>query len=330
MCPLIIHIFRIEYFIYICEQETKEYELKIRQHVDLQMVSSKLQQRLYSHDHLLFFRDLLLLCTNATVFFPPTSDEFAAAVGLRRIITREMGIAIRKSRSVAGPPPFLQRKSDPGDTLSSSPEKPTSSSKSKKTQAKAETEAVEMKEADHLSENTAAEPLVFKKKRKERSATGLRGARSGRGRGATSSTVAATTAAPAKAAPPVTDKPDRNASSSSVAKKRSAASFLNRMKRNTPSGTLLDTLKASADASPSGSGGAGAESKKGGSHGGRRAASAGKQAAAAVAEQGSPATPKRSVGRPPKKTATRSSQGRGRREGVEAAAKQQGRKRGRR
>lgn len=307
------------------EQETKDYQLKIRQHVDLQMVSSKLQQGLYSHDHLLFFRDLLLLCTNATVFFPPTSDEFAAAVGLRRIITREMGIAIRKSRSVTAPPPPLEPKSDPGDTLSSSPEKPTSSSKSKKTQAKAETEAVEMKEPDHLSENTAGEPLVFRKKRKERSATGLRGARSGRGRGATTSTATA----PAKAAPPITDNPEKNASSSSVAKKRSAASFLSRMKRNTPSGNPLDTLKASADASPSSGSGGGAETKKGGSHGGRRAL-AGKQTAAAAGELGSPATPKRSVGRPPKKVATRSSQGRGRREGVEAAAKQQGRKRGRR
>ncbi|XP_043692716.1 uncharacterized protein DDB_G0284459-like [Telopea speciosissima] len=102
---------------------------------------------------------------------------------------------------------------------------------------------------------------------------------------------------------PKTERKSNN--TAAVAKKRSAANFLNRMKRNS-NGTLLESLKNSVnnsnnDKDGGGGGEAGVGQKRGGGkgdgrkdHGGRQS-SAGKQAA----NQSSPV--KRSVGRPPKR-----------------------------
>ncbi|XP_078438863.1 uncharacterized protein LOC144709254 [Wolffia australiana] len=71
-------------------QETARYRSLIRRHVDLGGVTGKLTGGGYVA-RAEFFRDLLLLCTNAAVFFPRTSTEYAAAVELRRVVRRRIG-----------------------------------------------------------------------------------------------------------------------------------------------------------------------------------------------------------------------------------------------
>ncbi|KAJ8491132.1 hypothetical protein OPV22_012853 [Ensete ventricosum] len=73
-------------------QESARYRSIVRQHVDLEIVQAKLDrvgpERSYATPE--FFRDLLLLCGNATVFYPKDSPESAAAVHLRRLVTKKM------------------------------------------------------------------------------------------------------------------------------------------------------------------------------------------------------------------------------------------------
>ncbi|KAK3042283.1 hypothetical protein RJ639_001878 [Escallonia herrerae] len=67
-------------------QETEEYAKRIRQHMDLQIIEKRLEEGNYLQSAHSFFRDLLLLCTNAIVFFPYTSREHTAAVHLRELV----------------------------------------------------------------------------------------------------------------------------------------------------------------------------------------------------------------------------------------------------
>ncbi|KAK2969547.1 hypothetical protein RJ640_023805 [Escallonia rubra] len=67
-------------------QETEEYAKRIRQHMDLQIIQKRLEEGNYLQSAHSFFRDLLLLCTNAIVFFPYTSREHTAAVHLRELV----------------------------------------------------------------------------------------------------------------------------------------------------------------------------------------------------------------------------------------------------
>ncbi|KAK3004982.1 hypothetical protein RJ639_019826 [Escallonia herrerae] len=67
-------------------QETEEYAKRIRQHMDLQIIQKRLEEGNYLQSAHSFFRDLLLLCTNAIVFFPYTSREHTAAVHLLELV----------------------------------------------------------------------------------------------------------------------------------------------------------------------------------------------------------------------------------------------------
>ena len=87
-----------------------------------------------------FFRDLLLLCYNAIVFYPKSSPESIAAVRLRGLVSKEMARTIRKparppkadeptppTHLLPPPsPPVSGFQSDP-DRVSQPLEKPTSS-----------------------------------------------------------------------------------------------------------------------------------------------------------------------------------------------------------
>ncbi|RWR72730.1 SANT/Myb domain-containing protein [Cinnamomum micranthum f. kanehirae] len=79
-------------------QESTNYRNLIRQHVDLEMIKTKLDEGLYSNSSLQFFRDLLLLFNNTIVFFPKNSTESIAAIELRDIISKKM-ITATRSRS---------------------------------------------------------------------------------------------------------------------------------------------------------------------------------------------------------------------------------------
>ncbi|XP_068653283.1 uncharacterized protein [Aristolochia californica] len=318
-------------------QETEDYQRAIRQHVDLETVRSKLEEGLYAESTLEFFRDLLLLCNNAIVFFPKNCMESTAAFQLREIVTKELRTTIRTTNppskeetqaSVTLPAkPSLNTPTPPNN-----PEKPNASAPStlcrkrssialkasddSKAADKAKTEVeekpdVEPVEPDNSSANLNTEHRITKKRTRERSGTGPRGARTGKGRSnGNNSNSKAPSSSPnpsssAKATPTAEDAEKENTNTVTVAKKRSAANFLNRMKRNSSSnGTLLETLKSTVNSANNSKG---QDVKKGGKGDGRRdqnsrAGSASKQV---MPEQNIPVT-KRSVGRPPKKATQQS------------------------
>ncbi|XP_040991171.1 LOW QUALITY PROTEIN: uncharacterized protein LOC121238389 [Juglans microcarpa x Juglans regia] len=71
-------------------QETDKYNNVVRQHVDFETVESRLHKGNYSTCTLAFYRDLLLLFNNATLFFPKSSVESIAAHQLRHLVLNEI------------------------------------------------------------------------------------------------------------------------------------------------------------------------------------------------------------------------------------------------
>ncbi|KAF2317648.1 hypothetical protein GH714_039474 [Hevea brasiliensis] len=71
-------------------QESKRYKKLIKQHIDLQMIQCRLDGGAYSLCLQKFFRDLLLLFNNAITFFGKNSPENLAARDLLTIVRKEM------------------------------------------------------------------------------------------------------------------------------------------------------------------------------------------------------------------------------------------------
>ncbi|KAL8159464.1 hypothetical protein V2J09_001001 [Rumex salicifolius] len=71
-------------------QKTHKYKNLIRQHMDMETVESKLERGLYFDSHPTFYRDLLLIFTNAVLFFRKGSTEHLAARELRKLVTKEI------------------------------------------------------------------------------------------------------------------------------------------------------------------------------------------------------------------------------------------------
>lgn len=71
-------------------QESDKYKSLVQQHVDLETIQTKLHKDSYSCSTLTFYRDLLLLFSNAVVFFPKSSTESLTAHQLRRLVLNEM------------------------------------------------------------------------------------------------------------------------------------------------------------------------------------------------------------------------------------------------
>ncbi|XP_024020531.1 uncharacterized protein LOC21401380 [Morus notabilis] len=71
-------------------QESQRYKNLIRQHMDLQTVEARLEKGLYLDSSLKFFRDLLLVFNNGVVFFRKGSQEHVAARELRALVLKEM------------------------------------------------------------------------------------------------------------------------------------------------------------------------------------------------------------------------------------------------
>ncbi|XP_050223706.1 uncharacterized protein LOC126673557 [Mercurialis annua] len=76
-------------------QESGRYKKLIRQHMDLQTIQSRLDKGTYSSCLHKFFRDLLLLFNNAIVFFGKNSPENLAACELRSLVFKEMTDKLR-------------------------------------------------------------------------------------------------------------------------------------------------------------------------------------------------------------------------------------------
>ncbi|WJX72200.1 hypothetical protein P8452_56102 [Trifolium repens] len=85
-------------------QDLDRYKDIVRQHVDLETIQLRLQKGHYSSCTSSFFRDLLLLFTNASVIFPRDSSESRAAHQLQHLVIAEM-----KSSSQTQSDPITQK-----------------------------------------------------------------------------------------------------------------------------------------------------------------------------------------------------------------------------
>ncbi|KAB2013179.1 hypothetical protein ES319_D09G139700v1 [Gossypium barbadense] len=78
-------------------QKTPDYSNLIRQHLDLETIGMRVEEGWYSGCKSKFFRDLLLLLTNAIIFFGKESSEHAAAIEFRRLVSKEIRTQFRNS-----------------------------------------------------------------------------------------------------------------------------------------------------------------------------------------------------------------------------------------
>ncbi|KAG6682953.1 hypothetical protein I3842_13G168600 [Carya illinoinensis] len=80
-------------------QESERYKSLIRQHMDLQIVQSRLDRGVYADCIDKFFRDLLLLFNNGVIFFRRSSAEHVAARELRGLVRKELNDMVPKPQT---------------------------------------------------------------------------------------------------------------------------------------------------------------------------------------------------------------------------------------
>lgn len=330
-------------------QKTEKYNKIVRQHVDLRIVQTRIDDGSYSSCINKFYLDLLLIFNNAIVYFPKSSAESMAAHELRILVLKEMrkkpidrkksDSSLKSEPAPLCPKPELER----SDSLlakqksaapivvcrkrsSISSGKPSSSSKAGEKEALAKPLVIPK---PPVKTSSNEEEGSMKIKMKEKPVTGVRSMRRS---GNISRSNSTTNVGPSKnqmtssssnlgnstskgsdghghghghAAPAKVEK--RKAEVTPVVKKRGAADFLKRIKKNSPGkGTVAETLKNAGSAEDGGSGGGSrkdqvkkkVEERKDGMTARQKSGSSGgggKQ----VKEDISPS--KRGVGRPPKK-----------------------------
>ncbi|GLT82320.1 hypothetical protein SLE2022_007100 [Rubroshorea leprosula] len=321
-------------------QESERYKTLIRQHIDLQIIQSRLETGLYSDCTAKFFRDLLLLFNNITIFYRKSSQEHIAAQELRELVCKEM-MTLFPTKPVQEPATSVKSEPDKQRALLS---KPTKSSTmvacGKRSSIKAITENAskkgdkkerEVEEKPKANEKKVDGSLVGidekgirKKRSKERSVTGQRNSRTSNKSGEVKHEFGGNELSSHDTLELKTDKKE-----SVVRKKQGAASFLKRMKQNSPS-EVIENDNEDNDSEDHSKDGKGEEEKKG--KGRKREVikrekvtrSSGGRGARDESGKG-----KRGVGRPPKRAAAEPTTKRGRESG-ENEAGGRGKKRTRR
>ncbi|KAL6273100.1 hypothetical protein ACE6H2_023792 [Prunus campanulata] len=322
-------------------QEAPIYKNMIRQHVDFELVQTRLEGGRYEPcSRFLFFRDLLLICNNAMVFFEKKSPEYKAACELQLLVSKEMVLQAPKQ----DPPPKEETPKPPAPPSNQDPE--TSDSLLAKSKlslplnacrkrssitARASTSsssgpdrkkeqitpsfrdvkpAISWKQKEESSDEV--EKLhVTKKRRKERLRSSSRNNSSKNGRSRGNTNDRNSEAIDGFSSRVVTSnenseskaETEKKSNTNASVKKRSAADFLSRMKRSSTSKTGLsaETSKTPDNNSKGGR----AEQRKNGNGKGNAQKDQGSRRGSggrqAAKEQGSPT--KRSVGRPSKRAA---------------------------
>ncbi|KAI4323346.1 hypothetical protein L6164_022960 [Bauhinia variegata] len=335
-------------------QESDKYRNIVRQHVDLEIIQSRLRKGDYSSSIRLFFRDLLLLFSNAVVFFPRDSIESRTAHQLRHIVTNEMmnhiqtqsddpvtrnpNPPVSNPTSIPKPDSLLSKHKASAPILvcrkRSSMSKPSSSNFAQKSDAPSNENkkpALDTKQpVKPSSSDSDDEPL----KVKEKPVTGARSLRRSSNKNLTNSNPTKkqlqsgsnSKSGSAASKPETTPKNDKTKMDSSSDKKRSAAAdFLKRIKRNAPAEAALK--------SSGGGGSSGKDQKKvvtsgkGDKGKERPSRNQGGGSAEKKNENENSSQSKRSVGRPPKKGAeTSAKRGRETSAGKDKRAKKRSRR----
>lgn len=287
----------------------------IRQHMEVGMVQRKLMEGGYAADAE-FYRDLLLLCTNAVVFFPRTAMESVAAVELRRVVRKQVAAAIHRasSSSSAEEPIALHQtvaESDP-DLPAAPPLVACRKRSSVASREGSKVAAAVEEETPPDSQKREAESVETGRTRERSMVAGLRRLRTNKGRGGSNGETRSSISRSAlhSTEDDGTEKPakaERNADNGvAVVKRRSAMNNLStrttERRHASSNGTLLETLKNSrkslgSDPKKEGRGDDGRRDQGSRHASAPPSSSSGKQAP----EQTAPV--KRGVGRPPKRPA---------------------------
>lgn len=264
-------------------QKTEKYKSTIRRHVDLETVQARIDDGSYTSCFMKFYEDLLLLFTNAIVFFPKSSPESLAATELRQLVQKELND--NNSPDPSPQPASVKPKPKPeverSDSLlaqhkSTNPiifsrKRSSISAKASSSSANNNVEKQRTNEKPVINSKTPIKsPLSTsndeedssKLKLKEKPVTGVRSMRrSSKGRPNVSKPEPAPNSSNNKSSgshqPGSKDKGDKaeaakvdrkKSEATASTKKSGAADFLKRMKKNSPAkGTLVEALKSSRD-----------------------------------------------------------------------------------
>jgi hypothetical protein len=261
-----------------------------------------------------FYRDLLLLCANALVFFPRGSPEHAAAARTRALVSKRISADLLKDgpgtsgKDAAAGAVSKKPKAD-AEVAGSLLEKaaPIIVCRKRSSIAKAAAAAAGKEEKVEKGDTDDGEEEEDEGRKKGGAKDKARGVRTNKGRGPAKNSASnqkTGKVSESAAAAEGTKKSDKKggsggkpAAAGGVIKKRNAVDFLKRMKQSTVPSTervsLLETLKLSAAT----------EQKNTGKGDGRKdpGSSSGSKKSAAATESGSGG--RRSVGRPPKRAA---------------------------
>ncbi|KAK1563264.1 hypothetical protein Q3G72_025007 [Acer saccharum] len=358
-------------------QETPDYQNIIRQHVDIETVRMRVEESWYSGCNSSFFRDLLLVFNNAMVFFGKNSSEYLAAIELRQVVLKEMALKISNSNqlpkeksSVSSASLNVKLDIESSDSLLLKPNislpltacrkrssisargYSSSSGADKKRELTAslidKKPVLDWKKHDKSSVKTDHEHVTMKRTR-ERSESGTRSSSKNaksRTNPKTKKNEDANTKVGHSSELGFTDnenseakaEKDRKNNTNVNAKKQSAANFLSRITRSSPSknGSLLETLKNPVTSSDNGRKGAEQNKNSNGKSDSRKDQNLRTRDGKRAKEKESPS--KRTKGRPSRKAAAAplppvsAARGKRSREGseMEATASGRARKRSRR
>ncbi|TKY49524.1 Bromodomain-containing protein 8 [Spatholobus suberectus] len=266
-------------------QESDRYKDIVKQPLDLETIQLRLQKGHYSSCTSAFFRDLLLLFTNATVFFPHDSTESQAAQLLRCLVTAEMknhgqaqsdpiprkNDSLSPKAPLAKPDSLFSKNKASGPILvcrkrSSISAKPSSATFSQKGDQPIFNDKKERSSSDAkppLKPSTSDTDEEELPKAKEKPVTGARSLRRSN-KNLNNKKLSSNSNPKAGSSgnkPSETLKPDKSKAEGGSDKKRNAAAdFLKRIKRNT-------SVEASKVGSGGGGGGGSSSSSKGGGGG---------------------------------------------------------------
>ncbi|KAK0584263.1 hypothetical protein LWI29_010243 [Acer saccharum] len=358
-------------------QETPDYQNIIRQHVDIETVRMRVEESWYSGCNSSFFRDLLLVFNNAMVFFGKNSSEYLAAIELRQVVLKEMVLKTSNSNqlpkeksSVSSASLNVKLDIESSDSLLLKPNislpltacrkrssisargYSSSSGADKKRELTAslidKKPVLDWKKHDKSSVKTDHEHVTMKRTR-ERSESGTRSSSKNaksRTNPKTKKNEDANTKVDHSSELGFTDnenseakaEKDRKNNTNVNAKKQSAANFLSRITRSSPSknGSLLETLKNPVTSSDNGRKGAEQNKNSNGKSDSRKDQNLRTRDGKRAKEKESPS--KRTKGRPSRKAAAAplppvsAARGKRSREGseMEATASGRARKRSRR
>ncbi|EEF48833.1 glutamic acid-rich protein [Ricinus communis] len=227
-------------------QESERYKNLIRQHIDLQTIQSRLDKGVYSSCIQKFFRDLLLLFNNAIIFFRKNSPENLAACELRAVVQKEMTEKLRKLKTepvTAKPEPKQTAVSFSKPNKSSSTIVVCGKGNSKKAIPendikKGDKKEREVEEKIKLNERQIdsfvkiEEKSIRKKRTKDRSISNHRSSNTSNKNGEVKHQYGGNELSSHDA---LEMKVERKGKGSTARKKQGAASFLKRMKQNSPS-----------------------------------------------------------------------------------------------